>query len=152
MASVRSLIVDDLVDALGAIDGTGSYSCQVKGVYHWQRIPGTIEDYPALVVADIGERMDELVFDLYARNLSVIVQGTLLAARGGDSADNEANDLIADIERAVMADYTRGGNAINTRIVRSQTFLLEEADPYVVIEVELTVSYRTLLTDPSAAR
>lgn len=152
MGSLRKQIIDHLVSTLGGINGGGSYASSVKGVSWWMRIPQSITEYPWLVVADTEERITDLVYPLSDRTLSIVIAGTLLYTMGADEASDGANDLIADIERAVLGDPTRSGLAFDTQVTSTSTDITEGADPLVVVEVKLNVRYRTLRTDPGDAR
>lgn len=151
MANVRKQIIDDVIQALQGINGTGEYVSTVRNVYWWLAIPNTMPEYPTLVVADVEEKITDLVYDLSDRNLTVRIAATLLYPENTNSLEG-VNELSGDIEKALTADITRGGLAVDTRITGTRTEIVDPEATLVAIEVECLIRYRTLRTDPDEAR
>lgn len=63
-----------------------------------------------------------------------------------DSIDTRLNQVEADIQKKLMEDPTRGGNAIDTIILPSMEFY--EVDGFTGIEINIVVKYRTEIEDP----
>ena len=63
-----------------------------------------------------------------------------------DPIDTRINRVRADIEKALMVDYSRGGYAIDTRIRGSARFGETSAQSGIAIYVD--VLYRTRINDP----
>ena len=61
--------------------------------------------------------------------------------------DTRLNQIAADIEKALTADVTRGGYAIETSITGTQRFEADDAGPGG-IAIEFFVDYRTVYNDP----
>lgn len=62
------------------------------------------------------------------------------------SIDTRINQVRADIQKKLMADPTRGGNAIDTIILPSAEF--DDGEGFTGIAVRIAVKYRTQITDP----
>ena len=63
-----------------------------------------------------------------------------------DSIDTRINRVKSDLRKALMADPTRGGLAIDTAIGASQK--IDDGEGLSGIAVTVIVTYRTDLTDP----
>jgi len=63
------------------------------------------------------------------------------------SIDTRLNQVSADIEKKLMADGTRGGNAIDTAIIVKIPFFDDET-AVTGIAVQVAVDYRTEIEDP----
>ena len=129
----------------------GGYNNDVAGAYRW-RTPTQLV-YPALIVADIGEVVEQLNYPVTSRTLAILVQGIIKAEYvDGDEIGLLATSLIADIERALMQDICRDNNAVNTILTANQTFIGTPDSPYLTVEVSLEIKYRTLFRDPETAK
>lgn len=67
----------------------------------------------------------------------------------GDDPAQTIEQLMADVEKAVMADHTRGGYAINTVLEKTETeFPGEGRRPSGVGYLDFTIMYRHKRGDP----
>jgi len=118
-------ILDNLVEAIEGIDGTGSYVTNVKTVEKWARPPAEISPHlfpwVGLEDAEIRETFELTGWSKCRWQIRILAFTT-------GSSENEAKHLAYalrdDIRRAVMTDYKRGTNAgepnaIATKIVGS---------------------------------
>jgi len=120
MASRREAILADALLSLEAIGG-GSYLTAPRT--RARELPVALDDltamaFPALFVAGAGEEKERLDSEQIVSRLQVEVRGFLRRqarpAISGPPLSAQINDLIADVERALAADETRGQNASST--------------------------------------
>ena len=64
------------------------------------------------------------------------------------SIDTRINQVRADIQKKLLVDVTRGGNAYDTTILPSQEF--DDGNGFSGIAVKIAVKYRTQYTNPYA--
>jgi len=150
--SVRDRIVDDLVVAMEAIAAGASYHYTIAQVFRWKTPPAGGLEFPSVVVADLDERVAVLNYALDDRTLSLTVQaiGNAGAYEGGtDGPDDVARKMLADLQVAAQVDTTRGGLAIVTNETANRIAVDEPAEPFVVVEVDFEVQYRTKRGDPT---
>ena len=77
-----------------------------------------------------------------------VIQDDLTPGDTGTPIDTLINRVKADIEKKLMEDHTRGGNAIETRLDGSMKFVDEGNATITGIVVFVSVQYRVKLTDP----
>lgn len=65
------------------------------------------------------------------------------------ASDTDATRLCADIERAILADRTCDGNAINLRLTGRDVVAISDSNPYSYVAVHFTVRYRHEFANPS---
>ena len=63
------------------------------------------------------------------------------------SIDTRHNQIASDIEKQIMVDHTRGGNAVDTKIVEKMPFDPDDESPGGVA-VKISVDYRTPVGNP----
>lgn len=66
--------------------------------------------------------------------------------------DSTAQKVVADIERAVLTDRNRGGEAINTTPAARSIFTARETEPMFGIGIQFVVHYRHEFADPTQRR
>ena len=145
----RTLITTDVRDTLREMRvGVGYH-------FDWQEVEKLVRPfeprlYPAAMIATGQERVEVGAYPQHTRWLPVIVYG-LLRVPHSDDGDPEqvAAWAIEDIERAILADETRGGLAVDT-LLRATDIDYSIRDR-VAVMVEFEVHYRTAWGDPGAA-
>lgn len=152
--SVRERIVQGIETALLAVDGTGSYRYDVRRAIRGQQHKGKLQVYPSCYIYEVSERKGEGNFSplgVVGCVLSIVV---VIWGREPDDGGRptEANELLGDLKRAVLANQQWGGLAISTRIVSNKQELSEALVPYGGNALSLEIIYRHLRTDPSAVR
>lgn len=66
----------------------------------------------------------------------------------GGAVENDLAQLAGQIRAALIADHSRGGNALNTRFDKPEEYLQNTSPPGV--KVTVTVHYRTAYNDPTS--
>lgn len=90
---------------------------------------------------------------LLSRTLNV---GIVLVVQQDDDVDARSasevmNSLIADVQKKVQEDYTRGGLAVNTEEVGVSPVQIEEGMPMLSCSVAYRIAYRHRRLDPTMA-
>lgn len=146
MPSVRQSIIDNLKDSLEEMREGAGYHYDWKHVYTF---PADVSQYPSTLLTDLEETQEDLAYPLVARFLALEIQGAhRVEPTPLDKPDAAARRMIADIERCVMQDPTRGGLAVDTRLVRTEAPLIFEGTVLTFSYIE--VKYRTNRKDPNA--
>ena len=146
MPSIRENIIQDLKQTLEDMSTGAGYH------YDWADVwlfPPKNYGHPWALISENGEQQADLVFPKIERVLEVEITASHRVLTSSDDAPStSARQLIADIERAVLQDNTRGGNAKDTRPVRTEPPILA-ADAVAVVCV-FEVVYHTNRKDPNA--
>lgn len=151
--SVRDKIVDEFVATLAAMTGGAVYHYTLAQVFRWRTPPSGQLEFPSAVVLDLDERV-ELKIPLEERRLAITVQviGADSFEDGGTTGpDDLARRLLADVQRVAQVDTTRGGLAVVTIELANRIAVDVPAEPFVVVEVDFEVRYRTAWGDPGTA-
>ena len=88
---------------------------------------------------------------LLSRNLNV---GVVLVVQQDEDTDSRSasevmNGLIADVQKAMQVDYSRGGLAVNTEESSVSAVQIEEGMPVLSSTVAYRISYLHRRTDPT---
>lgn len=148
-APVRHSIVAAMLTAVRAITAGATYNYSVAAAFPWRTPAPEGLTYPAVCVLDLDEKVERATSPLHHRTLRVTFQA-IHAAGLTQAPDEVARRLLADLEVCVQANRTWGGLAVTTNEVANRIFLDTPAEPFVVVELEVEVTYRTRLTDPAS--
>lgn len=75
-----------------------------------------------------------------------------LILRTRDNPSEELENFIRDVHKALLVDITRGGLAINTRMLSDDVYYPTQIEePVAVADCTITVDFRTLRTDLNSA-
>lgn len=145
---IREQVVDALADSLAAITAGAAYWYTPAQVFRWRLPTPEAISFPSYCVLDTEERVERATTPLAHRTLSITVVGVHSADLAGGS-DRVARRLLADIQKRVQVDRTLGGKAVTTNEIANRIFVDDPAEPFVVVELDLEVTYRTALGDPA---
>jgi len=148
--SIRELINLNLLETAKQMRKGAGYHFD-WGSFFRHLAPDEPDDVPAYGQQDTGEFISQLIYPLHERTLTVEHRGYHYVP-DPTQAGTEANYMLADLERMLMQDITRGGLAVDTRIVRNDTFIGYPATNGVTVSVVSEIDYRTLMTDPNLAK
>lgn len=150
---IRELIFQDLKVALQAISGGAEYNNTIPtgnvNIIHGNKEEDAYEEpyiyiypNPETVSLDRGER---------GKWFKVLGIGIEVWLRENEKANLGAtiNEMLYDVEKAVMVDPTRGGNAIETHLVSNTVFINDMASPLCGLIVEIEVYYQNDIFDPA---
>ena len=146
--TIRERILQNLEATLRAINGAPTYRHHVRKVYRFFgnafQIGGGL---PAIVIVpDVQRNTDQRSF-LIEHTLPI----RLLLVVESQSWRTELEALLADCRVSLLADWTRGGIALTTRILGEEVFDSEPSAPAGGAQMDLEVLFRTLYQDPGAA-
>lgn len=129
--AVWTLILQNFLAALGAIDGTGDYNHKLRSIQLWRSggFPWK-GDYPEAAVYDGRKTVQDWygtpAFAYWDRLVTVEMVDKIQISKEGTEYSEEVEKQFDDIIASVMADPTRGGNAINTVINEASPVLYKE--------------------------
>ncbi len=144
--SVRERIMEHCKTSVLGINGAGAYHLAMATVRRGELTPD--DPLPATGLSEGEETVTEGPSGLLTRILPVAVEAR------AQSVDVElptlANRLLADVERSMLSDPTRGGLAVDTRMTENTALIDEAPGVLASVRVSFEVHYRTRRGDPSA--
>ena len=146
MPHIRQNIRDNIVTAVTGLSTTGS------NVYRTQIYPLEHDNLPGICVyssvEDVG--VDTMTGTRgLDRRCDVIIEAFVRAA---SNYDNTLDTICSEIEAGVSTDVTRGGNAKDTVLTRSEFEYSEEGDrPMAMARLTYSVQYRTAINNATVA-
>ena len=146
MAHVRKTIRDNVTTTLTGLTTTGSR------VYQTRLFPLATAKLPGLCIYTRSETTHYASVSLprtQVRELEVLVEAY---AKGTASIDNTLDAIAVEVEEALYADVTRGGNAKDTQVTSFEVDYDGEGDQSVgVARFTISVTYVTVENDIEAA-
>lgn len=149
--SIRKANLQNIVTTLTAISETNSYNNTIDSshVHRVQTVGIAAVEYPTLNVLVPRETKVNEVTNAMTMEMEVMVEIWVRSGDGELLAD-VLEDMITDVQTAIMSTPTRGGNAIDTSYVGTKISSLDELEePKARAEVTFMVLYRTRREDPS---
>ena len=152
--SVRESIVANITTVLGTVTTGNGYENTLASVQRFMQDGLTVATIPTAVVNFESERKSIGPADRSTCDLNVTID--IWAIHDTDSVSGSTATLVdslaADVEKAVMQDTSRGGNARETEVESVSPFRLAEGQPYVGATVSLRITYVHSISDPYTAR
>ena len=149
--SRRELIRQNIITTLEGITIASGFNNDIANVEGWKQRGNPLKNVPCIVVSLGRETKDPDPHPQATCTLPVFID---LWTRQGESDETETdqllNSLLLDIEKAIMADETRGGYAENTIIRSNMPFETVEGQPHCGLIIELEIVYQHKLTDPAS--
>jgi len=151
--SVRELIMQHVQTTLEGITTANGYSTTLNAVERLLQQGQSVKPPMAYVIEGDDTPIDDTSQDIglmTLRNLEIGIEAQVIQDEAVDSrsASEVMNLLIADIQRAMEADYTRGGHAINTTEMGVDPILFIEGRKKLVTVIGYRILYRHRRTDP----
>lgn len=149
---VKELVLQDLEAVfLGITEGTDYYTT-VRRVHRVETVPIEVKEYPCIILTPLGSDYDQpgaattLSLQTHSR-----IRATLIV-RTRDNATLALERFIRDVHKALLVDITRGGLAINSRMLDDRVYYPTQLDePVAVADCTLEIYFRTLRTDLNSA-
>tara|TARA_Y100000593_G_scaffold52446_1_gene98479 strand:- start:24 stop:467 length:444 start_codon:yes stop_codon:yes gene_type:complete len=147
MPHVRQSIRDNIVTAVTGLSTTGS------NVYRTRIYPLENGNLPGLCVYSSTE--DTAVDNMTGtrsldRRCDYIIEAFV---RATSNYDNTLDTICGEIEAGISADVTRGGNAKDTVLTRSEFEYSDEGDrPMAMARLTYSVQYRTAINNATSAQ
>lgn len=152
--SVRELIMKHVKTTLEGITVANGYVHTLQAVERLQQ-QGQSSQSPMAVILEGDDRPIDLTSQdagglAIQRELEVgivldVVQDEEIDAR---SASEVMNDLVADVQKAMQVDVSRGGHAIDTEELGIDPILIVDAKKKLLCPMGYRIRYRHLRTDP----
>lgn len=148
--TVEKAILADILTTLQGIVAGPEYNTTVRTVRRQHDDITKVPLLPGIIIVHEGtQETDSEVNGLIDVTLSV---GLSL---GIDVQVNAWQEQIValqnDVKAALRSDWTRGGNALATRVISGQPYDATDESPVAGAEVFVTVKYRHLYQDPTRA-
>ena len=110
--------------------------------------PSGLQIYPAASILEAADEMTTLYHPFCDRTLSIVLR---LWIHATSERSEKLNLLLADVQKQMMMDNTRGGFAIDTLEGSNRNVYLEaEGAEEAGMDIDYEISYRTRLVDPYA--
>ncbi|MDD5108297.1 MAG: hypothetical protein PHC29_02125 [Candidatus Omnitrophica bacterium] len=150
--TVRESILENLKTALETILISNGYHNDIASVQRWRQSGNSLLNVPCIVINAGPEEKEPspnpfttcrftVYLDVWMRQDAADLQPT----------DSLLNSLLGDMEKALMADYTRGGFAKDTNIKSNVLFETLEGQPQAGIVIELEIIYQHKQDDPEVS-
>lgn len=143
--------IQDTLEWITVING---YANTLRSVQRFRQDGQELANLPAAILLEGSDDVDlNGPLELVSRTMTVSVvliqqQETDVDAR---SASELMNSLIADVQRAMQGDHTRGGLALDTTESGIGEMNVEDGQPELVQSIGYRITYRHLRTDPTRA-
>lgn len=148
--SIREKIVKNVVSALQAITIANGFDVDVAAVLRFRRGILQVNEFPTLLVNVEGEDIVPGPVGLnpigtYTSDMRIVIACYI---RQHETTAEEANKLLANVQKKLMEDSTRGGDAVDSNFTSSEDFIDDESEPRGGVSLVLEVKYRFLRKDP----
>ena len=152
--SVKESILANIKTALQAISIANGYNNDIAGgVQRYKQTGNDLAVLPTIIIIQGPEKKDPKAgYDRTNVHLSVFILVWARDAEGGADTDTVVNSLVLDIEKALMADESRGGNAVDTNVTDVEPLDSDEGQPFCGAILEVDIHFRHLVTDPATKR
>lgn len=153
--SVREKILKNVETTLETITTDNGYNNTVSAVQRWNHAGNDVQsvtDGPVILILP-GQEQKEMQPPTRATcrlmvDLAIFIYHDVIED-ADKSTDELMSSILADVEKALMLDASRGGNAMDTNLQGSQPFEIEGGQPYAGIIVDLQLVFRHQLSDPT---
>ena len=150
MPTVRENILANIKSTLEGITPANGYENAIASVQRWDKRGNALRLVPCIVVSSGPEQKDPFPNPMFTCHLTVYLDVWVRQ----DSSDDQGTDsilssLLGDIEKAIMADHTRGGFAKNTVMRSNVPFESVEGQPHAGLIIEIEVLYQHQQTNPA---
>lgn len=145
---IRELIYDDVLTTLATILVSNGYSTDVRSVIGEGKSILNVDEYPAVIVFDLGDVKRWIIRNVVENRMTLKLR-CLTHDYVEASKIETLLRLVADVEKAMQVDETRGGYAVSTDFVQGTPSLNEDEAPFGTNELAVEILYRTVRTDPT---
>lgn len=150
--TVREDILANIQSSLQGITTISGYANTIKSVQRWDDGGKSTVEIPFITISEGAEEKDPAPHPLYTCRLPVYLE--VETRKGSDTRKMSVilNSLLGDVEKAIMADRTRGGNAQNTVLKNNSQYTAVDGMPSAGIIIEIEVVYQHRQDDPTKKR
>lgn len=150
--SIREKILKDIKSDLEEVRISNGYQVDLDNVQRWDQDGNDLRNTPCIVIIPEDEIKDPGPDPEVTCRLPVLLVFWFRHDKTVfDCPTDEILSLfLADIEKAVMQDHTRGGNAVTTTNLGNSSFEVAEGQPYCGFFVRIEVLYKHIFSNPYA--
>lgn len=145
--SIREKVMKNVVSTLEGITADKGYDITIQKVSRLKLVGLNIKVFPTIVVIPTPEPKEQEPVDRYTCRLGLTLECWI---KERVNITSEVNQVLANVEKALMVDYTRNGLAIDTKIISNDPFYNETNQPYGGVNIMIEIVYRHLYADPYA--
>ena len=146
MAHVRETIRSNIVTVLTGLTTTGS------NVFESRHYPLETGNLPALCIYTLTEETEYATMTVPRTQLRTLNVAVEAYVQSTSSIDNTIDTIAVQVEEALDADLTRGGNAKDTQVTAVDIDYSTEGDqPLGIAKFNVVVLYETLENDVETA-
>jgi hypothetical protein len=150
--TIRENIMLNLKSTLEAITKAHGYANTIASVQRWNQRGAIFSNFPTIIINAGPEDKKPEPHPLATCSFKIYID--IWTNQPEDetlSSDEILNSLLGDVEKALAADITRGGHAIDTNITGNLPFETVQGQPQIGISIEIEVIYQHQLTDPAVS-
>lgn len=143
---------------LEAVSVGNGYQNTLTSVQRFRQDGQEMKDMPMVVLLEGGDDVESdgpigggSSLTSRSLTLSVVLVQQQNTDEDGRSASEVMNSLLADVQKAMQVDHTRGGVALDTEEIGVGDLDAEEGQPELVQTVSYRIRYRHRRTDPTIA-
>lgn len=144
--TIREKILDNIETTLNLIKTISGYSNTIASVQKYKQTGNEYVLTPCVIIL-AGQETLEKQSGFYTRAKFQVLLGLVTVAP--TDTDATLNSLLGDIQKALMADYTRGTLAENTTIQTIVPYEQQEGEPYAGLIITLEIQYLFKTSDPT---
>ena len=152
MDSRREQIMKNIKVVLEQIKTDSGYENTIKNVQRFDDRGNNSTETPYIVILEDDDDARPEPDPNYTYNFPIMID-VFISQTAEDllSTAERVNSILADVQKALMADHTRGGVAITTDLLGSSPFSKTQGQPNSGITQRIIVEYQCSRTDPTAA-
>ena len=139
MAHIRKAIREHVVTTITSLSTTGS------NVYETRYFPLQTGNLPALIVYTLDETVEDYTLGQNTRTqfraLNLIIEAH---CRGTANIDDTLDTIAEEVEEAMVTDFTRGGNAKDTKLVSTEVDFDTASQKTGLMRLTYLISYNTV--------
>ena len=151
--TVKEKILQNVKTTLEGIKKENGYNFDFiqSGIQRWSMFGNKMTELPMAIISP-GNEEERSSPDPYEEcALTVYLDIFYVNDEKEDTpTDTYLNRLQGDVKKAILADHTRGSNAIDTNVMGTTPFETTEGQHYAGIIIELEIKYQHLRLDPTA--
>ncbi len=150
--TIREKILKNIKTTLEGVTVANGYRNTIQAVRRWDKRSNPIDPTPSITIAVGEENKDPIPNPLYTCRLNVFLDVWIRQNEtDATPTDEKITSLVGDIEKALMVDNTRGGNAVDTDLKGSTPFDYPDGKFTSGVVVEAVILYQHRISDPEQA-
>lgn len=149
--SRRESILANIATTLATVTTGNGYNNTLASIQRWNKLGNDLASLPAVIINAGIEYKEPRPNPLKQCTFMVHLEiWTRQDEEGTSDSDTILNSLLLDVEKALMADCTRGGYAVDTAVGSIVPFETIDGKPDFGAFVELEITYQHAFADPAS--